>query len=135
VLEPEDTRERTRNLQQTNTNGYKFQGTAIQLKQAEKLVRSWGKDGKSYKPTPQYQTKLRQLLAKFPYRLDTNYAKMDRIDHAAIEAFKERIGQKQFYGLSVSEWTRILTSEDAAAIRNAVKMLGIKDSGKSALVR
>jgi len=134
VLEPEDTRARTRNLQQTNTNGYKFQGTAKQLRQAEKLVKSWGKGGTFYKPTPEYQAKLRQLFARFPYRLDTNYAKMDRIQHAGIEVFKERIGKKEFHGMSVSEWTRILTSTDDTAIRKAAKMLGITDSGTSALV-
>jgi hypothetical protein len=36
--------------------------------------------------------------------------------------------------MSVSEWTRILTGEDDAAIRKAVEMLGIRDSGTSALV-
>lgn len=135
VIEPEDTRQRTRNLQQTNTNGYKFQGSAQQLKQAEKMVKSWGKSGKTYKPTPEYQLMLRQLLAKFPYRLDTNYAKMDRIAHPGIEAFKTSVGQKQFHGIPVSRWTRILASEDDAAIREAVELLGITDSGASALVR
>jgi len=97
-------------------------------------VKSWGKGSKAYKPTPQHQANLRQLLAKFPYRLDTNYAKMDRIQHTAIEAFKERIGRKKLYGMSVNEWTRILTGEDDDAIREAVKVLRIKDSGTSALV-
>lgn len=72
VLEPGDTRERTRNLRQTNTNGYKFQGTRQQFREAETLVKTWGKGGKTYKPTPQYQSRLRQLTARFPYRLDTN---------------------------------------------------------------
>jgi len=135
VLEPEDTRERPRNLRQTNTNGYKFQGTAKQLREAEVFVKNWGRSGEIYKPTPQYQTKLRQLFARFPYRLDTNYAKMDRIQHVGLEAFKESIGKKEFYGMSVIEWTRILTSEDDCAIRAAVERLGIKDSATSALVR
>ena len=135
VLEPGDTRERTRNLRQTNTNGYKFQGTQKQLRDAEKLVTTWGKSGRTYQPTSEYQAKLRQLLARFSYRLDTNYAKMDRIEHAGIEAFKESIGKKEFHGMSVNEWTRILTSEDDSAIRTAVEILGITDSGTSALVR
>lgn len=42
VLEPEDTTARTRNLQQTNTNGYKWQGTAEQFAEARKLVAGWG---------------------------------------------------------------------------------------------
>jgi hypothetical protein len=135
VLEPEDTRQRTRNLRQTNTNGYKFQGTPTQLRQAEKFVKGWGRNGKTYKTTPEYQAKLRQLFAKFPYRLDTNYAKMDRIEHAGIESFKASIGRNEFHGIPVSEWTRILTSEDDAAIRQAAEVLGIRDSDASALVR
>jgi hypothetical protein len=37
VLEPEDTSARTRNLQQSNTSGYKWQGTATELRAAEAL--------------------------------------------------------------------------------------------------
>ena len=99
------------------------------------MVKGWGKDSNAYKPTPEYQAKLRQLVANYPYRLDTNYAKMDRIQHAGIEAFKDKIGQKQFHGMSVNEWTRLLSSEDDAAIRTAVEVLGITDSGAAALVR
>lgn len=41
VLEPEDTSARTRNLRQTNTNGYKWQGTAKDFEEAKKIVASW----------------------------------------------------------------------------------------------
>ncbi|MGH7923129.1 MAG: hypothetical protein ACREQH_00895, partial [Candidatus Binatus sp.] len=54
VLEPEDTKARTRNLQQTNTNGYKFQGTPAQFAKAEKIVAKWGLKSRSYKPTAAY---------------------------------------------------------------------------------
>lgn len=40
VIEPEDTSARTRNLQQTNTSGYKWQGTSEEFAEAEKLVQS-----------------------------------------------------------------------------------------------
>lgn len=135
VLEPEDTKQRTRNLRQTNTNGYKFQGTAMQLRKAAKIVKSWGISGHKYKPTPDYQAKLRQLTSRFPYRLDTNYAKIDRIAHAGIESFKEEIGNKDFFGMTVKQWTRVLSSQDDEAIRKAVELLGIKDSGAAELVR
>lgn len=135
VLEPEDTKQRTRNLQQTNTNGYKFQGTEMQLLKAAKVVKSWGDDGHKYKPTPDYQAKLRELTSRFPYRLDTNYAKIDRIEHREIESFKEAIVGKHFFGMTVKQWTQVLNSEDDAAIRQAVKLLRIKDSGAMALVR
>lgn len=117
VLEPEDTADRTSNLQQTNTNGHKFQGTAEQLRAAEKLVASWGPGGKTYKPTPEYQAKLRQLMSQFPaYRLDTNFAKMDRIRHAEIESFKQRVMAMQFCGRSISEWGRLLGDVNDATL-------------------
>ena len=135
VLEPQDTSERTRNLRQSNTNGYKFQGSTGQLREAEKIMKTWGKHGRDYKLSFEYQTKLKQLLARFPYRLDTNYAKMDRIQHPGIEAFKKRIRKKILHGKSVSEWTRVLTGVNEAAIRDAAEILGIRDSGTSVLAR
>jgi len=134
VLEPEDTTKRTRNLRQTNTNGYKFQGTKMQLSKAARMVKSWGYGGYKYKPTPEYQAKLRELTSRFGYRLDTNYAKIDRIEHAGIESFKREIGKKRFFGMTINEWTRVLTGKNDPAIREAVELLGIKDSGASGLV-
>jgi hypothetical protein len=68
VLEPEDTTQRTANLQQTNTNGYKFQGTDEELFQAQEIVNSWGNDGRIYQPTQEYQMLLRELITRFKYR-------------------------------------------------------------------
>lgn len=73
VLEPEDTTQRTANLQQTNTNGYKFQGSVEEFLEALKIVSSWGIEGKLYKPTREYQRLLRELLTRYTYRLDTNF--------------------------------------------------------------
>jgi len=42
VFEPEDTTSRTTNLQQTNVNGYKFQGNKELLKRAQTIVNGWG---------------------------------------------------------------------------------------------
>jgi len=58
VLEPGDTTARTSNLQQTNTNGYKFQGTPAQFREAQAIVNAWGADGDAYLPTADYQTRL-----------------------------------------------------------------------------
>lgn len=117
VLEPEDTTARTRNLQQTNTLGYKWQGTPAEFKQAEKIVASWGAKGRQYSPTPAYQTKLRQLTAKFKYRLDTNFAKMDRIVHAEVEAFKTRVMAQVVHGRTVQEWSRLICRGDSEKLR------------------
>lgn len=116
VIEPEDTSQRTRNLQQTNTSGHKFQGTPKQLAQAERLVRSWGPGGSQYSTDFAYQRRLRELISSYPYRVDTNYSKMDRIDHPGIESFKQRVLDRKFKGRAMRDWSRMLLkgSDDSA---------------------
>lgn len=121
VLEPEDTTARTVNLQQTNTNGYKFQGTADEFEKAQKMVEEWGENGKVYNHDATYQTLLRTLIANFSYRLDTNFAKMDRIEHAGIETFKKSVMKADFCGLTVGQWSAILARGTDAAIKAALK--------------
>jgi hypothetical protein len=134
VLEPEDTAARTSNLQQTNTNGYKFQGTPAQFSEAQAVVASWGRGGATYLPTPAYQARLRELIARFPYRLDTNFAKMDRIVHAEIEAFKNRVHGSQFHGMSIGEWNRLLSRGDDATIKRELEQrFDIRDVGQSVI--
>lgn len=131
VLEPEDTAARTSNLQQTNTNGYKFQGTPAQFREAQTLVASWGAGGNAYLPTPVYQERLRELIARFPYRLDTNFAKMDRIAHAEIEAFKNRVHRTRFHGMTIGEWNRLLSSGEDAVIKHELESrFDIRDEGQ-----
>ncbi len=109
VVEPEDTAARTRNLQQSNTSGYKWQGDADQLQVAESVVGAWGASGRTYDPAPEYQALLRDLQGQFKYRLDTNFAKMDRIEHDEIEDFKTRVLSSSFQGLSISLWAKMIT--------------------------
>jgi hypothetical protein len=106
VFEPEDTSSRTANLQQTNTNGFKFQGSLELLKKAEKDVKKWGKDGVIFSPTLDYQNKIKGLLGKYPYRLDTNFAKIDRIEHPDLETFKLRVLNTKVDGKTILEWAR-----------------------------
>lgn len=120
VLEPEDTTNRTRNLQQTNTNGYKFQGTSAQLSEAQRIVDQWGREAKRYRPARDYQERLRELIARFPYRLDTNFAKMDRIVHPVIEDFKARVMRTTVKGMAIAEWSRLLASENDERISTAL---------------
>lgn len=136
VLEPEDTTARTRNLQQTNTNGYKWQGTTRQFEEAVKIVAGWGADGRIYKPTPDYQIQVRELMARFPYRLDTNYAKMDRIVHHEIEQFKTRVMQTNYNGMKIGEWLRLFASRDDVRICAALaEHLTITDIDAEQLLR
>lgn len=135
VLEPEDTTARTRNLQQTNTNGYKWQGTPAQFVEAQRLVESWGPQGTQYQPTTEYQTLLRQLIARFPYRLDTNFAKMDRIVHKGIEDFKRRVTGTTIHGLNIGQWNRLLSVGSDIAIRQALAdRFDIKDEDISEIL-
>jgi len=131
VLEPGDTTARTSNLQQTNTNGYKFQGTPEQFKEAQALVYKWGDAGTAYLATPAYQETLRELIVRFPYRLDTNVAKMDRILHAEIEAFKDRVYKTMFHGRSIGAWNRLLSKGDEDLIRRELaEHFKIRDEGQ-----
>ena len=127
VMEPEDTSGRTRNLQQTNTNGHRWQGTPAQFEQAKGLVDSWGANGRKYRTDREYQQQLRQLVGRFPYRLDTNFAKLDRIEHAEIEAFKERVMGREVKGMTLNQWTELMTGNDTNALRAALQQnLGVK---------
>ncbi|MEC4803029.1 MAG: hypothetical protein SAJ12_11185 [Jaaginema sp. PMC 1079.18] len=119
VLEPEDTTQRTTNLQQTNTNGYKFQGTDRDFGEAQAIVNSWGDENRIYQPTQEYQERLRELTACFRYRLDTNFAKMDRIVHPEIENFKQRVYAIEFSGMAIVQWKRLLASRNKEAIKLA----------------
>jgi hypothetical protein len=121
VLEPEDTTQRTANLQQTNTSSYKFQGSADELLEAHKLVDSWGAQGKIYKPTREYQHLLRELLIRYQYRLDTNFAKMDRIVHPGIEEFKKRVYNAEVSGMRVGQWNKLLSSRREDNIKKSLQ--------------
>jgi hypothetical protein len=121
VIEPGDTSARTRNLQQSNTSGYKWQGGPEELAEAERIVESWGPEARLYKPSREYQQRLLELLSEYSYRLDTNFAKMDRIVHPEIENFKARVGQSIVNGMPIREWRRILASEDDTQLREALR--------------
>ncbi|ATB57661.1 hypothetical protein [Xanthomonas citri] len=135
VIEPNDTAARTVNLQQTTTSGYKFQGTETELAEAKKLVASWGPRGRVYSPAHDYQTLLAQLMARFPYRLDTNFAKMDRIVHSEIEAFKRRTYGTTLHGRTIGDWNRLLSRGGEAAVALALAdTFGIREGSCESVV-
>lgn len=116
VFEPEDTTSRTSNLQQTNTNGYKFQGTPDVLAEAQKLIQEWGEESLVYDSGVEYQTKIKTLLGKFPYRLDTNFAKIDRIQHAELEIFKSSVLNTSIHGHTLREWSKLINDSNTDTI-------------------
>ena len=120
VFEPEDTSSRTGNLQQTNTNGFKFQGTKEQFIKAEKEVSKWSVNPKTYSALLSYQTQLKSLLKTYPYRGDTNFSKIDRINHTGLEEFKKKILNTTLNGHKILEWSELseVDSHKATALLN-----------------
>ena len=73
---------------------------------------------------------MRELIARFPYRLDTNFAKMDRIVHREIETFKERVHATRFHGMTIGAWNRLLSRGDENLICQALaRHFDIRDVG------
>ena len=52
-----------------------------------------------------------QMISKFPYRLDTNFSKIDRINNPIIEKFKKEILDKTFKDKKISEWRKYFLKE------------------------
>ena len=122
VLEPEDTATRTSNLQQTNTNGYVMQDNSQrEIVRARNIVKSWGKDGATYKTSAEYQRRLKYLQGSVNYRLDTNYAKIDRIEHEQIEEFKARVLGMELFGRSVKQWASVMNNLPESAMGDLLK--------------
>ena len=111
IVEPGDTSDRTLNLRQSNTNGYIFQGNDSQFEEASLIFKKWNEVNEinSYSTDTRYQFMVNELMSKFPYRLDTNFAKIDRIKHCEIEKFKSRVLNKEIYGRSLIYWARMLS--------------------------
>lgn len=124
ILEPEDTSDRTSNLQQTNTTGYKLQKNE---EAAAIEVQSWVEQDLKYSTNPSYQAKLRKLMSIGVYRSDSNYSKIDRIKHPEIESFKQSILKKKIHDRTIQEWGKILSSSDDKILENAlIPLMNIK---------
>ena len=66
VFEPEDTSNRTSNLQQTNTNGYKLQADKCDVKSAIAFVEKWGENALEYSPTRRHRRHLPSYVFRLP---------------------------------------------------------------------
>lgn len=66
---------------------------------------------------------LLSLYGQFVYRLDTNYAKIDRIEHKEIEKFKTHVLNTDFHGMTIKQWSNIFSSKDEAKLEYALKTL------------
>ena len=52
------------------------------------------------------------MLGKFTYRLDTNYAKIDRIQHKGLEKFKLDILGTKMHGYTLKEWSKMIADKE-----------------------
>lgn len=123
VMEPENTSRRTANLQQTNTGGYKFQGTREQFIEAQRFVEKHNIGKGTYSTRPEYQSLLRDLSSMYPYRPDTNFAKMDRIKHPGVEDFKESVNSRVVHGLTIREWNQLLSRGTDEQLRDKLSSI------------
>lgn len=112
VREPEDTNDRTENLKQRNTSGFRFQESIHNVIENATTFMKEYEINENYSATIEYQDKIKSLLSKFQYREDTNYAKIDRIEHEGIEQFKEYILNYCFQGSTIKEWRKISENND-----------------------
>lgn len=126
ILEPEDTEERTKNLQQSCVNGHKFQGTIKELEEAREYVKLQGRKIKYYSYELDFQEEIQKIINTFRYRLDTNFAKIDRIDNDDIEKFKKRVLNLQIHGRSIQNWSHLFSRATESELESIlIKEFGI----------
>ena len=105
VVEPEETSNRTVNLQQSNTEGYRLQDDSEEVIRAAVVkAEELGLFKGGYQSGSDYRSRVDQLRSAFRYRLDTNFAKIDRIEHAGIEDFKQQVYETEFWGRTIGDW-------------------------------
>jgi hypothetical protein len=63
------------------------------------------------------------LRGMMPYREETNFAKIDRIDHPEIEAFKAEVLAMTYRGRTVTAWMQLL--RDLASVNPTVQELAL----------
>lgn len=105
TIEPNDTSDRTANLQQSNVNGYKLQ----ESKSDPTLVAAARQ--RPYTEAPAHsaiaQAEAAQLMVDLEYRLDTNFAKIDRVANANVEDFKTEILSSSYLDRTITQWKLI----------------------------
>ena len=111
IIEPNDTSARKGNLQQSNVNGYKLQeaeSNTVLLAKARAAVET------HHLPNSiEAQAISAQLMNTLSYRLDTNFAKIDRVDNPDVEAFKREILTSKYLGKTISQWKKVFRDLDS----------------------
>lgn len=126
IVEPQDTSLRTANLQQQNVEGYRFQGTDDELLQAIEIVQNSGINRHIYDfNNPDIISLIQDLRNKFTYRLDTNFAKINRIQNSAINKFKHSVYNSTLHGEQILTWRKI--SRDPSILKKYLNLFPIKE--------
>ena len=116
VIEPEETSDRTVNLQQSNTEGYVLQAASRNAGETPaQMAERLGLTAGGYDSRPEYQARVNELRNAFAYRLDTNYAKIDRIEHRGIEDFKQQVLDTVYWGRTIRDWQRFFSSRSLSS--------------------
>ncbi len=110
VVEPENTVDRTQNLQQRNVNGFKSQTeawTAEEKAKAAEFLSTLDFKNHNYSINPTTRQLTNYLLHNFQYREETNFAKINRIKNPSVNAFKAEIMDKKIFNHTISYWSHI----------------------------
>ena len=108
TIEPQDTTSRTVNLRQSNVNGYKLQeadSDPILLAEARRLFAD--KSSIDDSQSPEGQKAAHELMAQLVYRLDTNFAKIDRVGNTDVEEFKREVLSSAYLGKTFNQWKSV----------------------------
>lgn len=105
TIEPQNTTGRTANLQQSNVNGYKLQESDSDAALLASIRADF--ESRLISPDPHSaasQSEALELMNKLVYRLDTNFAKIDRVGNKDVEEFKREVMASKYLGKSFSQW-------------------------------
>lgn len=126
TVQPGDTSARTANLQQTNVAGYRLQEShPTRIARAEAAAARYT-GWKSDPASEASQDQVTELMNTFPYRLDTNFAKIDRVDQDNIEQFKRAMLRTKHEELTLRQWGQLLrglsSKKDAVRAKAAARI-------------
>lgn len=107
TIEPNDTSNRTANLQQSNVNGYRLQ---VEKSDPKLLQEALDREfSKSDPCSEEAQAEAAELMRDLEYRLDTNFAKIDRVANEDVEEFKSRIMKSKYLDKTISSWKTVFS--------------------------
>lgn len=126
VSPPDDNEGRIASMLLRNVEGYVLQpsNTESDLAKVKLIQDALLAQADVTKPHHEHTAELtRHLRANLNYRLDTNFAKIDRIDHPQIEDFKKRNLDREYLGHSFREWRKVLKDIKSADAKKRARAL------------